>query len=233
MTAVVQFDHVNFAYQAGSEILSDLNFSLFSGQFYFVTGSSGVGKTTLLKMIYLALHPYRGIIRLFGEDVVALPHRYIPAFRQRMGIVFQDFRLIPDLNVFDNIALPLRLDQKGKNFITTSVNRLLLPMGLENKSTAFPDSLSRGEQQRVAIARALIRRPEILVADEPTGNIDTKISNSVLHLLSALNKQGMTVIMATHNLDLLTRVPKAIHFHLENGQIVESMALLDYRNTLL
>ncbi|AFN56733.1 cell division transport system ATP-binding protein [Zymomonas mobilis] len=227
MSAIVQFDHVHFAYNAGADILSDLNLTFEQGQFYFVTGASGAGKTSLLKMIYMALRPYRGSVRIFGEDVMTLPERYIPSLRRRIGIVFQDFRLVPELNVFDNIALPLRLDGRKENFIHSTVGRILVQIDLPDKAFHFPETLSGGEQQRIAIARALIRRPEILVADEPTGNIDDGLAASILHLLSALSKRGMTVIMATHDLHLLDRVPHAKHIRLGTKGNLESVALLD------
>lgn len=227
MSAIVQFDHVHFAYNAGADILSDLNLTFLPGQFYFVTGASGAGKTSLLKMIYMALRPYRGSVRIFGEDVMTLPKRYIPALRRRIGIVFQDFRLIPELNVFDNIALPLRLDGKKEKFIHASVGRILVQIDLADKAFDFPETLSGGEQQRIAIARALIRRPEILVADEPTGNIDIGLATSILNLLSALSKKGMTVIMATHDIHLLDKVPNAKHIYLRTKGRTESTVFLD------
>ena len=152
------------------------------GGFYFLTGPSGAGKTSLLKLLYLALRPSRGLIRLFGEDIVTMPRARLPGFRRRIGVVFQDFRLVPHLSTFDNVALPLRVAGVEDRDLETPVREMLAWVGLADRASARPATLSGGEQQRVAIARAVIGRPELLVADEPTGNVDPEMAQRLLHL---------------------------------------------------
>jgi cell division transport system ATP-binding protein len=190
MGTVVQFENVGLRYGTGSETLSDISFSLRDGGFYFLTGPSGAGKTSLLRMIYLSQRPSRGLIRLFGEDMVTLPRERLPGFRRRVGMVFQDFRLIPHLSAYDNIALPLRVAGTQERDIEKPVNEMLDWIGLTARASARPATLSGGEQQRVAIARAVIGRPEILVADEPTGNVDPDMAARLLHLFENLNRLG-------------------------------------------
>ncbi len=176
MANIVQFENVGLRYGTGAETLSDISFTLTSGSFYFLTGASGAGKTSLLKLLYLAQRPSRGVVRLFGEDAGALPRARLPGFRRRIGVVFQDFRLVPHLSAYDNIALPLRVAGMPENDIEAPVREMLAWVGLTDRGKAKPPTLSGGEQQRVAIARAVIGRPEVLVADEPTGNVDPEMA---------------------------------------------------------
>ncbi|HWL46952.1 MAG TPA: cell division ATP-binding protein FtsE [Sphingomonadaceae bacterium] len=222
MGAIVQFENVGLRYGTGAETLSDVSFTLARGAFYFLTGPSGAGKTSLLKLLYLALPPSRGLIRLFGEDVVTLPRARMPGFRRRIGVVFQDFRLIPYLSAFDNVALPLRVAGLAEAEIAAPVNEMLDWVGLAGRASARPATLSGGEQQRVAIARAVIGRPDILVADEPTGNVDPDMARRLLYLFDALNRLGTTIVVATHDADL--RVEQAQLLHLADGRLVESAA---------
>jgi cell division transport system ATP-binding protein len=219
MGSIVQFENVGLRYGTGAETLSDVSFSLAAGSFYFLTGPSGAGKTSLLKLLYLAQRPSRGLIRLFGEDVVTLPRARMPGFRRRIGVVFQDFRLVPYLSAFDNIALPLRLAGVDEADLETSVNEMLAWVGLASRATARPATLSGGEQQRVAIARAVIGRPDILVADEPTGNVDPEMAGRLLYLFDALNKLGTTIVVATHDIHLLSRVSNAEMMRLDRGRL--------------
>jgi cell division transport system ATP-binding protein len=198
--AVVQFDNVGLRYGTGAETLSDLSFTLRTGGFYFLTGPSGAGKTTLLKLLYLALRPSRGLIRLFDEDIVTMPRTRLPGFRRRIGVVFQEFRLVPHLSAFDNVALPLRIAGVEEEDLEVPVREMLEWVGLADRASARPATLSGGEQQRVAIARAVIGRPELLLADEPTGNVDPEMAKRLIHLFDSLNKLGATVIVATHDL---------------------------------
>ena len=200
---IVQFDNVGLRYGAGKEVLSDISFTLYPGSFYFLTGASGAGKTSLLKLLYLAQRPSRGMIRMFGTDVITLPRGRLPAFRRRLGVVFQDFRLVPHLSAFDNVALPLRVSGVRESELRKPVADMLEWVGLADRSEARPATLSGGEQQRVAIARAVIARPDILVADEPTGNVDPEMALKLLRLFEALNRLGTTVVVATHDLHLL------------------------------
>jgi cell division transport system ATP-binding protein len=228
MGTVVQFENVGLRYGTGSETLSDISFSLRDGGFYFLTGPSGAGKTSLLRMIYLSQRPSRGLIRLFGEDMVTLPRERLPGFRRRVGMVFQDFRLIPHLSAYDNIALPLRVAGTPEREIEKPVNEMLDWIGLTARASARPATLSGGEQQRVAIARAVIGRPEILVADEPTGNVDPDMAARLLHLFENLNRLGTTLVVATHDLHLLSRVGNATMIKLDGGRLSDPTGLLRY-----
>lgn len=219
MQTVVDFENVGLRYGAGAEALSGLSFKLFAGSFYFLTGASGAGKTSLLKLLYLAHRPSRGMIKMFGEDIVTMPRERLPGFRRRIGVVFQDFRLLNHLSAFDNIALPLRISGIEEKDLEGPVNELLSWIGLADRASARPTTLSGGEQQRVAIARAVIGRPEILVADEPTGNVDPEMAVRLLQLFAGLNKLGTTVIVATHDIHLLREIEGAQMMRLKDGQL--------------
>lgn len=226
MTSIVQFENVGLRYGTQAETLSDVSFQLGSGAFYFLTGASGAGKTSLLKLLYLAQRPSRGVIRLFGEDSVLLPRGRLPGFRRRIGVVFQDFRLVPHLSAAENVALPLRVAGVPADEIDQPVREMLAWVGLTDRASARPATLSGGEQQRVAIARAVIGRPEILVADEPTGNVDPDMAERLLHLFDALNKLGTTVVVATHDLHLIGRIPTAHMMRLDKGKLLDPTGLL-------
>jgi cell division transport system ATP-binding protein len=223
---IVQFENVGLRYGSGAETLSDVTFSLAAGAFYFLTGPSGAGKSSLLRLIYLAQRPSRGVIRMFGEDIVTLPRDRMPGFRRRIGVVFQDFRLVPHLSAYDNIALPLRVNGVPDVDIDTPVREMLEWVGLSGRASARPATLSGGEQQRVAIARAVIGRPEILVADEPTGNVDPEMAERLLYLFDALNKLGTTIVVATHDVQLLQRVAGAEIIRLDRGRVSDPTGTL-------
>jgi cell division transport system ATP-binding protein len=224
--SIVQFENVGLRYGTGSETLSDVTFSLRAGGFYFLTGASGAGKTSLLKLLYLAQRPSRGVIRLFGEDSVILPRARLPGFRRRIGVVFQDFRLVPHLSAFDNVALPLRIAGLPDSDIDQPVREMLAWVGLADRADARPPTLSGGEQQRVAIARAVIARPEVLVADEPTGNVDPDMADRLLQLFEALNKLGTTVVVATHDFQMIGRIPAATMMRLDRGRLLDPTGAL-------
>ncbi|HAL91254.1 MAG TPA: cell division ATP-binding protein FtsE, partial [Erythrobacter sp.] len=203
---IVSFDNVGLRYGTDREILSNVSFTLFPGRFYFLTGASGAGKTSLLRLLYLAQRPSRGAIRMFGTDVITLPRERLPAYRRRMGVVFQDFRLVDHLSAFDNVALPLRVSGVREADLQGPVADMLEWVGLAHRADARPATLSGGEQQRVAIARAVIGRPDMLVADEPTGNVDPEMALKLIRLFEALNRLGTTVVVATHDVHLLSKV---------------------------
>jgi cell division transport system ATP-binding protein len=201
---VVRFENVGVRYGVGPEVLRDINLHIEPGSFYFLTGASGAGKSSLLKLMYLALFPSRGYMQLFGEDIACTHRRKLPALRRRIGVVFQDFRLLPNLSIFDNVALPLRIAGDDEKRTRNNVSELLDWVGLGARLNDSPDTLSGGEQQRVAIARAVISKPSLLLADEPTGNVDDRIAYRLVRLFEELHRSGTAVVVATHN-DALVR----------------------------
>jgi cell division transport system ATP-binding protein len=215
---VVTLEHVGKRYGAGAPILTEVSLQLEPGGFYFLTGASGVGKTTLLKLIYLAEHPSRGGLRLFGTDAAALDRAGLAALRRRIGIVFQDFRLLDDLTAAENVALPLRIDGVPERQIRANVPELLAWVGLANRADAVAATLSGGERQRIAIARAVVRRPELLIADEPTGNVDDDVAMLLVRVFERINRLGTTVLIATHDI-AFARQFEHRHFHLDRGML--------------
>ena len=226
LATIVEFDRVGLRYGTGAEVLRDLDFRLAAGGFYFLTGPSGAGKTSLLKLLYLAQRPTRGRIQLFGAELSEAPRDALPPYRRRIGVVFQDFRLIRHLSAFDNVALPLRIAGQPEAEVESSVREMLAWVGLADRASARPPTLSGGEQQRVAIARAVIARPEMVVADEPTGNVDAEMAARILHLLTALNRLGTTIIVATHDLSLIAATPGAQIIRLDHGAMVDPTGAL-------
>jgi cell division transport system ATP-binding protein len=224
----VTFDNVGLRYGTDREVLSDVSFTLHPGSFYFLTGASGAGKTSLLKLLYLAQRPSRGMISMFGTDVITLPRSRLPAFRRRLGVVFQDFRLVSHLSAFDNVALPLRVSGVREADLIKPVTDMLEWVGLTHRKDAHPATLSGGEQQRVAIARAVIGRPDMLVADEPTGNVDPEMALKLLRLFEALNRLGTTVVVATHDVHLLRKVPESLIMRLDKGRLSDPTGALRY-----
>ncbi len=226
--AVVTFDNVGLRYGTDPEVLSDVSFALWPGNFYFLTGASGAGKTSLLKLLYLAQRPSRGAIRMFDSDIITMPRSRLPGFRRRVGVVFQDFRLVPHMSAYDNIALPLRIAGVPEAELAGPVSDMLEWVGLGHRGGAKPATLSGGEQQRVAIARAVIGRPDLLVADEPTGNVDPEMSHRLMRLFGSLNRLGTTVVVATHDLQLLPRMPQAMIMRLDRGRLSDPTGALRY-----
>jgi len=203
---IVQFESVGMRYGLGPEVLSDVTFWIEPRSFQFLTGPSGAGKTTLLRLILLSVRPTRGLVSLFGQEVDRISGRTLTALRRRMGIVFQDFRLIEHLTTYENVALPLRVQGKDEAGYRAEVVELLRWVGLGERMHALPSVLSGGEKQRAAIARAVIARPELLLADEPTGNVDPALGRRLLRLFVELNRLGTSVVIATHDLALLEQL---------------------------
>jgi len=202
---MVLFEDVAVRYGSGPNILRDISFSLAPGSFHFLVGASGAGKSSLLKLMYLAMPPAVGLIDLFGRNVATLRRQDLPALRRRIGVVFQDFRLIAHLSALDNVDLPLRIAGMRESDIRKHVTELLAWVGLADHLNDLPATLSGGQQQRLAIARAVISRPSLLLADEPTGNVDDIIGLRLMYLFEELNKMGTTVVIATHNDQLVNR----------------------------
>jgi cell division transport system ATP-binding protein len=202
---LVVFEDVGLRYGDGPEVLGEVSLRLPPGSFHFMLGPSGAGKSSLLRLTYLAVRPSRGRLSLFGRDVSQLTRRELPALRRRIGVVFQDFRLLDHLSAFDNVALPLRVAGAREGEIRRNVTELLRWVGLADHLQSLPPTLSGGQQQRVAIARAVVGRPELLLADEPTGNVDDAIAVRLMYLFEELNRLGTTVVIASHNQALVER----------------------------
>lgn len=214
--AIIEMQNVGIRYGQGAEILSDIKLSLKKGSFHFLTGKSGAGKTSLLSMMYLAQKPSRGIVSVFGKNVNFTNRDSLAMLRRKIGVVFQDFRLLDHLSAFDNVALPLRVCGMEEREVKKRVTELLQWVELDKHLKAPASTLSGGEKQRVAIARAVINRPELLLADEPTGNVDNDIAPKLMKLFVELNKLGTTVVIATHSEKLITDFAYP-RLHLQNG----------------
>ncbi len=204
---MIRLDGVGLRYGAAEPVLRDLSFAVPAGGFRWLLGPSGAGKTSLLRLLTLASRPSAGRLSLLGHDIGAATRRQLPGLRRQIGVVFQDFRLMPHLSAFDNIALPLRLAGRPEGQIHADVEELMRWVGLLRRAAARPAELSGGEQQRVAIARAVIGRPSLLLADEPTGNLDEEQADRLMQLIGELNRLGATVVVATHNEGLVGRYP--------------------------
>jgi len=200
---VIRFENVGLRYGLGSEVLRDLTFEIAPHSFQFLTGPSGAGKTSLLRLLFLSVRPTRGLINLFGHDIASLEKDELSALRRRIGIVFQDFRLLDHMTTYENVALPLRILGKKETSYRKEVMELLQWVGLGERMWSLPPVLSGGEKQRAAIARAVIARPEILLADEPTGNVDPSLAQRLLRLFVELHKTGTSIVVATHDIALM------------------------------
>jgi cell division transport system ATP-binding protein len=202
----------------GPEILRDISFQLPEGSFQFLSGPSGAGKTSLLRLLFMSLKPTRGLITVFGKDRARISRRDLPLIRRRIGVVFQDFRLLDHLTTFENVALPLRVRGREEASYRADVTELLNWVGLGERMHVLPPVLSGGEKQRAAIARALIEQPQILLADEPTGNVDPPLARRLLRLFIELNRLGTAVVIATHDVNLMEQV-EARRMVLANGRL--------------
>ena len=220
---MISFDNVGFRYGAGPEILRDVSVTIEAGSFHFLTGASGAGKSTLLNLMHLSLRPTRGALSVLGQDVGALARRKAPPLRRRIGMVFQDFRLLNHISVFDNVALPLRLAGHREKDIRRDTTEILQWVGLGDALRESPRALSGGAQQCVAIARAVVARPGLLLADEPTGSVDEAVGHRILRLFEELHRLGTAVVIATHNPRLIERFPHGL-LELDDGQLIRHPA---------
>ncbi len=207
---IIRLENVSKTYPAGTKALQDLSLTIQKGEFVFVVGTSGSGKSTLIKLLLKEIEPTSGKIEVNGQEVTAMKHKQVAKYRRKLGVVFQDFRLLKDRNVFENVAFALRVVGKSNYTIRRQVPAILTIMGLGDKYASFPRQLSGGEQQRVALARALVNRPPILLADEPTGNLDPRNSWEIMKLLDEINKKGTTVVVVTHNSDIVDAMQKRV-----------------------
>lgn len=202
---VVRLENIGLRYGYGPEVLKDVSFHLDEGEFRFLSGPSGAGKSSLLRLLFLSLAPTRGFLSLFGQDATTIGRGTMPLIRRRIGIVFQEFRLLDHLTTYENVALPLRVAGLREESYRGDVMELLKWVGLAERAKALPPVLSGGEKQRVAIARAVIAKPRLLLADEPTGNVDPGLAKRLLRLFLELNRLGTTVLIATHDVELIAQ----------------------------
>ncbi|MFY0671598.1 MAG: cell division ATP-binding protein FtsE [Aquiluna sp.] len=226
---MIRLENVSKTYRgAGASALAEVQLQIDRGEFVFLVGSSGSGKSSLLRLMLREEKPDSGDLFVLGENLRTLPQRRVASYRRKLGVVFQDFRLLPNKTVYQNIAFALQVIGKSRAFIETSVPDVLRLVGLEDKSSSFPAALSGGEQQRVAIARALVNRPELLLADEPTGNLDPDNSKEIMGLLSRINLSGTTIVMATHDRGIVDQMQRRV-VEIKEGRIVRDAETASYR----
>ena len=226
---MIKLEHVSKAYQAGIPALNDISLYIGTGEFVFVVGDSGSGKSTLIKLLLKELEPTEGTIKIGSEDLGSITHRQIPKFRRKIGVVFQDFRLLQDRNVYENVAFALKVVEASNREIKKKVPQMLSMVGLAAKYRSLPRQLSGGEQQRVAIARALVNEPKLLLADEPTGNLDSNNAWEIMKLLEEINERGTTVLVVTHNREIVNAFRKRV-ITMKKGVIVSDEQEGEYRN---
>ena len=220
---MIKLEHVSKSYSAGIPALNDVSLNIEEGEFVFVVGDSGSGKSTLIKLLLKELEPTEGTITINGRKLNKIRRRQIPKFRRNIGVVFQDFRLLKDRNIYDNAAFAQKVIGESNRSIKKNVPKLLSMVGLAAKYRSYPRQLSGGEQQRVAIARALINKPKILLADEPTGNLDANNAWEIMKLMEEINEQGTTVVVVTHNLEIVKAMNKRV-ITMQKGVVVDDTA---------
>ena len=226
---MIRLENITKTYRgAGASALAEVNLQIDRGEFVFLVGSSGSGKSSLLRLMLREEKPDSGDLFVLGENLRTLPQRRVASYRRKLGVVFQDFRLLPNKTVYQNIAFALQVIGKSRAFIETSVPDVLRLVGLEDKSSSLPSALSGGEQQRVAIARALVNRPELLLADEPSGNLDPDNSKEIMGLLSRINLSGTTIVMATHDRGIVDQMLRRV-VEIKEGRIVRDAETASYR----
>ena len=220
---MIEFSQVTKIYPNGTTALKDIDLTIEDGEFVFVVGSSGAGKSTLIKLMLREEKPTSGTVIVNSHNLGKMPRRKIPRFRRSIGVVFQDFRLIPNMSVYDNVAFALRVTNVPTKEIHRKVPYMLALVGLASKAKCKPEELSGGEQQRVALARALVNSPSLIIADEPTGNIDPELSFEIVDLLNEINKLGVTIVMVTHEHDLVAQFNRRV-VTIEKGEVVSDTA---------
>ncbi len=225
---MIEIKNLTKTYEKSSRALKNVNITIEDGEFVFVTGRSGSGKSTLMKILLKEVEPTSGRVIVNDMDLGKMPRSYVPKYRRRLGVVFQDFRLLKDKTVYENVAFAQRVIGVSSRRIRESVPQMLKMVGLSSKYKSFPRQLSGGEQQRVAIARALINKPEVLLADEPTGNLDPQNAMEIMRLLDEINRQGTTVIVVTHSRDLVNTMQKRV-ITIEKGVVVSDEEESGYR----
>lgn len=226
MTELIRFDQVSYRYPGGQDVVADLNLRIEQGEMLYITGPSGAGKTTLLRLIARLCRASRGQIVVMGQNLSALPDRSVAEFRQRIGLVFQNFNLLYDRTVFDNVALPLVIRGYAYSDIGRRVRAALDAVGLLGREKSMPLTLSGGEQQRVGIARAIVAEPRLLVADEPTGNLDPTLAAEIMSLFASMPERGTSVLVVSHDLSLLKRMKKRVLI-LDHGKLVDDISPAD------
>ena len=225
---MIEIKNLTKTYEKSSRALKNVNITIEDGEFVFVTGRSGSGKSTLMKILLKEVEPTSGRVIVNDMDLGKMPRSYVPKYRRRLGVVFQDFRLLKDKTVYENVAFAQRVIGVSSRRIRESVPQMLKMVGLSSKYKSFPRQLSGGEQQRVAIARALINKPEVLLADEPTGNLDPQNAMEIMRLLDEINRQGTTVIVVTHSRELVNAMQKRV-ITIEKGVVVSDEEESGYR----
>ena len=219
---MIEISNVSKTYETGNKAIKDVSLTIDDGEFVFIVGRSGSGKSTLMKLLLKELEPTKGRIVVNDMDLGRMPRRYVPKYRRRLGVVFQDFRLLKDRTVFENVAFAQRVIGVPGRVIKETVPEMLRLVGLSSKYKAYPRQLSGGEQQRVAIARALINNPEVLLADEPTGNLDSFNTHGIMKLLEEINQRGTTVIVVTHSQEMVDEMNKRV-ITMERGSIISDV----------
>ncbi|MCR4830412.1 MAG: cell division ATP-binding protein FtsE [Pseudobutyrivibrio sp.] len=226
---MIRLDHVSKSYEAGKPALEDVTIHIDPGEFVFIVGDSGSGKSTLIRLLLKELEPSKGRIYINGQDLKKVTHKKIPMYRRNVGVVFQNFRLLPDRNVYENVAFAMKVVESSNREIKKKVPMMLSLVGLAAKYRSRPSQLSGGEQQRVAIARALVNEPKIILADEPTGNLDSDNTWEIMRLLDEINQRGTTVLVVTHNMEIVRAMNKRV-ITIKNGVVVSDVGGDDYED---
>jgi cell division transport system ATP-binding protein len=224
---MIRLDHVSKSYEVGKPALEDVTIHIDPGEFVFVVGDSGSGKSTLIRLLLKELEPTKGKIYINGQDLKKVTHKKIPMYRRNVGVVFQNFRLLPDRNVYENVAFAMKVVESSNRDIKKKVPTILSLVGLAAKYKSRPSQLSGGEQQRVAIARALVNEPKIILADEPTGNLDSDNTWEIMRLLDEINQRGTTVVVVTHNMEIVRAMNKRV-ITIKKGVVVSDVGGDDY-----